>query len=301
MPRNGSGTYNLVNNTWYPPVNGVLATSTDWNTFISDVGSALTQSVSSDGQTPMTGNLPMGGNKITGLAAGTANTDAINFTQQTGRLLNVQIFAASGTYTPTAGTTRIIVEVVGAGGAGGGAVFTGAGTLSAGSGGGAGGFSKSFLTSGFTPTVAVTVGAGGAGVNGANGNAGGNTSFGAFITMPGGGGGNVTAAAAIAGAGGGQGSLGTGGNIVNQRGNSGDPSVAAFAATYLQSGAGGTSIYGGLAPSAFNFTGGGAAATNGSNSSASGSGGSGGTSTSGGGTTVGGAGSSGLITVYEYS
>lgn len=76
MPRNGAGVFSLVNNTWFPPVNGVLATSTDWSTFIIDIQNALTQSVSSDGQTPMTGNLPMGNNKITGLALGTANTDA---------------------------------------------------------------------------------------------------------------------------------------------------------------------------------------------------------------------------------
>lgn len=78
MPRNGAGVFSLVSNTWFPPVNGVLATSTDWSTFIIDIQNALTQSVSSDGQTPMTGNLPMGNNKITGLATGTANTDAAN-------------------------------------------------------------------------------------------------------------------------------------------------------------------------------------------------------------------------------
>lgn len=76
MPRNGAGVFSLVNNTWFPPVNGVLATATDWTPFITDIQNALTQSVSSDGQTPMTGNLPMGNNKITGLANGTANTDA---------------------------------------------------------------------------------------------------------------------------------------------------------------------------------------------------------------------------------
>lgn len=81
MPRNGAGVYSLVNNTWFPPVNGVLATSTDWTPFITDVQNALTQSVSSDGQTPMTGNLPMGNNKITGLANGTAATDAVAFGQ----------------------------------------------------------------------------------------------------------------------------------------------------------------------------------------------------------------------------
>src|SRR6516225_1614526 len=98
MPRNGSGTFNLVNNTWYPPVNGVLATSTDWNTFISDVGSALTQSVSSDGQTAMTGSLPMGGNKIINLATATANNAAARFDQTFGRLIAVTVFTASGTF-----------------------------------------------------------------------------------------------------------------------------------------------------------------------------------------------------------
>lgn len=76
MPRNGAGTFSLVTNTWFPPVNGVLATSSDWTPFIGDVASAMTQSVSNDGQTTMVGNLPMGNNKITGLQNGVAVTDA---------------------------------------------------------------------------------------------------------------------------------------------------------------------------------------------------------------------------------
>lgn len=81
MARNGSGTFNLVTNTWFPPVNGVTATSVDWATFISDIASALTQSVSKDGQTTMTGNLPMGGFKLTGLAAGTATGNSLRWEQ----------------------------------------------------------------------------------------------------------------------------------------------------------------------------------------------------------------------------
>lgn len=76
MPRNGAGVYNLPTSTWYPAVNGVTATSADYNTQMADMQAALTQSVSQDGQTPMTGNLPMGNNKITGLAKGSALTDA---------------------------------------------------------------------------------------------------------------------------------------------------------------------------------------------------------------------------------
>lgn len=81
MPRNGAGQFNLITNSWYPPVNGVLATPTDWEPFIADVAAGLSQSVSSDGQTPMTGNLQMGNNKITGLAPGTAGSDAVSFNQ----------------------------------------------------------------------------------------------------------------------------------------------------------------------------------------------------------------------------
>lgn len=99
MPRNGAGVFNLVNNTWFPPVTGVLATSTDWSTFISDIASAMTQSVSSDGQTPMTGNLPMGNNKITGLANGSAATDAATFGQ-----MNTAIAQNVSQWTVFAGT-----------------------------------------------------------------------------------------------------------------------------------------------------------------------------------------------------
>ena len=47
-----------------------------------------------------------------------------------GRLSAIQVFSANGTYTPTVGTTFAIVEVLGAGGAGGGAVATAVGQFS---------------------------------------------------------------------------------------------------------------------------------------------------------------------------
>lgn len=81
MARNGSGTYNLVTNSWYPPVNGVSATATDWQTFIEDVAAALTQSIAADGQTPITGNLSMGGNILTGLGAGSATGHSLRWQQ----------------------------------------------------------------------------------------------------------------------------------------------------------------------------------------------------------------------------
>jgi hypothetical protein len=79
MSRNGSGTYVLpVGN---PVVTGTTITSNWANTTFSDVATALTGSVAADGQTPMTGPLAMGNNKITGLADGTASTDAATINQ----------------------------------------------------------------------------------------------------------------------------------------------------------------------------------------------------------------------------
>lgn len=81
MARNGSGTYNLLTNSWNPATSGVSATAVDWQNLINDVAAALTQSLSADGQTPMTGNLNAGNNKITGLAAGTGAGQSIRWEQ----------------------------------------------------------------------------------------------------------------------------------------------------------------------------------------------------------------------------
>ncbi|MCA2935431.1 MAG: hypothetical protein IM445_11985, partial [Microcystis sp. M015S1] len=81
MARNGSGTYNLLTNSWNPATNGNSATAVDWQNLINDVASALTQSLSADGQTPITGNLNAGNNKITGLAAGSATGDSLRWEQ----------------------------------------------------------------------------------------------------------------------------------------------------------------------------------------------------------------------------
>jgi hypothetical protein len=73
MSRNGSGIYNLP--TGNPVVTGTTITSNWANTTLSDISTALTGSVASDGQTPITGDLQLGGNKITGLGTPTATTD----------------------------------------------------------------------------------------------------------------------------------------------------------------------------------------------------------------------------------
>ena len=66
MSRNGSGTYNLPAGN--PVVTGTTITSTWANSTLSDIGNALTGSVASDGQTPMSGSLNMGNNQITNTA-----------------------------------------------------------------------------------------------------------------------------------------------------------------------------------------------------------------------------------------
>lgn len=81
MARNGSGGFSLLINTWNPATTGVSATVTDWQALINDIATAMQQSVSSDGQTAMTGNLAMGNNKLTGLAAGTATGHSLRWEQ----------------------------------------------------------------------------------------------------------------------------------------------------------------------------------------------------------------------------
>ena len=79
MSRNGSGTYTLPAGN--PVVTGTTISSTWANNTLTDIANGLTQSVSADGQTPITGVLQMGSNKITGMAAGTVAGDAVEFAQ----------------------------------------------------------------------------------------------------------------------------------------------------------------------------------------------------------------------------
>ena len=79
MSRNGSGTYSLPAGN--PVVSGTTITSAWANSTLNDIATALTGSVAADGQTPMTGTLNLGTNRITGVSNGTLPTDAINLSQ----------------------------------------------------------------------------------------------------------------------------------------------------------------------------------------------------------------------------
>lgn len=78
MPRS-SGTYTLPAGN--PVVTGTTITSTWANTTLSDIATALTGSVATDGTAPMTGALQMGNNKITGVADGVASSDVATVNQ----------------------------------------------------------------------------------------------------------------------------------------------------------------------------------------------------------------------------
>ena len=97
MSRNGSGQYSLPVNSWNPATNGISATAADWQTLIDDVETALTASLAADGQTPMTGNLPMGNNKLTGLSAGTAAGNSLRWEQLFSQGVEADIASATTT------------------------------------------------------------------------------------------------------------------------------------------------------------------------------------------------------------
>jgi hypothetical protein len=75
MSRNGSGTYTLPAGN--PVVTGTTITSSWANTTMQNIADALTQSVSSDGQTPMSGPLNMASNNINNVATLNASDCAI--------------------------------------------------------------------------------------------------------------------------------------------------------------------------------------------------------------------------------
>jgi len=97
MSRNGSGTYSAPVNSWNPAVNGVSATASDYQALLDDIVAALTASVCKDGQTTMTGNLPMGGFKLTGLAAGSATGNSARWEQLFDQGIEADIASATTT------------------------------------------------------------------------------------------------------------------------------------------------------------------------------------------------------------
>lgn len=193
---------------------------------------------------------------------------SVGKTAPAGALLNVQVFTSSGTYTPTAGVTRILVDVLGPGGVGStGSTNTASNIRSVGGRGGDGGCLRSL----FTTTVVsqtVTVGA-----------SGGLSSFGSLIASVG------------------QGISGTGG-FVKAAGPSGSNGLSQTSATATSAPISSTGGVGG--------GGGGGLPNSGAGQANSGGGGAGGIGGISFGKSIfpagtGGAGGSGLVVIYEYA
>ena len=130
------------------------------------------------------------GTASAGTAATAARSDHVH-PRSPGKLVGVKVFNSSGTYTPAAGLSNIIVEAVGGGGGGGGAEATGANGYSLSGGGGGGSYAKIQISPAPTAAQTVTIGAGGAGGAAsatASGISGGITSFGSYLSCPAGGG-----------------------------------------------------------------------------------------------------------------
>lgn len=218
-----------------------------------------------------------------------------------GRLLNTQVFVASGTYTPTPGTNSIVVEGCGAGSGGGATAACSGSQSSAGAGGSSGAYGKSRYTGGFTGGIAVTIGAGGNGgtAAGAAPAAGGASSFGALLTLPGGLAVSNSPASTppllspgsvLTGS-----NSPTGANIFGSQGQAGSSGMM-FITTSGQSGSGGSTPYGTGATGRFTSTSG-----NGASGIGFGSGGGGGATTASGTAQSGGNGAPGIVIVWEYA
>ncbi|HFK4861201.1 TPA: hypothetical protein ACJFRV_000526 [Escherichia coli] len=112
-----------------------------------------------------------------------------------GRLLNVQKFSSSQTYTKTPGAKFGIVEAVGGGGAGGSPAQNASGYTSGGGGGNSGCYVRFLVDLSSVDSVSCIIGAGGTPVAQQGGGIGGDTAFGSYATALGGNGGLLLASA----------------------------------------------------------------------------------------------------------
>ena len=101
MSFNGSGTF-VINSTGQPVVTGTVISSTAFNALTADLATGLSTTITKNGQTTPTANLPMGGFKFTGMADGTAGTDSATLSQ---------IQSAYGTFLTVLGINTITATV----------------------------------------------------------------------------------------------------------------------------------------------------------------------------------------------
>jgi len=80
MSFNGSGTF-VINSTGQPVVTGTIISSTAFNALTADLATGLSTTMTKDGQTTATANIPMGNFKFTGLGVGANATDSATIGQ----------------------------------------------------------------------------------------------------------------------------------------------------------------------------------------------------------------------------
>jgi hypothetical protein len=213
-----------------------------------------------------------------------------------GRLLNVRVFAANGTYIPTPGMKTCIVDAIAGGGAGGGTPATNASQFSVSGGAGAGARGKArFTAAQIGASQPVLIGQGGAVNIGSTGGAGGVTSLGSLFSLQGGLGSltgtvvdsSITSFIAAGAAGG---SSITGANISGERGAPGMLGVVSGGSFRAGTGGGPGGGLGGIT-----------ADSAGVSAGPYGSGGAGATAVTNSPAKAGGAGSAGIMIIYEYS
>jgi hypothetical protein len=237
---------------------------------------------------------------ITGATSGLRiqNVSAQNVSEMLVRAIKKQVFTASGTYTPSTGLLYAIIECVGSGGGGGGANNASTTQIYGGGGGGSGSYSRLVATAA-TIGASQTVTIGAAGTGGAagsnNGTAGADVSVGTLCIGKGGGGGNFSSIAQVP-TGGGGGTSGTG-DLAALGTSGGFGAYSTANNTFIPSGSGGSSYFGGGARAVSATAG---AAVNGNNGGSYGAGGSGGHVNSLVGTAAGGNGSTGVVVITEF-
>nr|EIY0201731.1 hypothetical protein [Escherichia coli]EJZ1888676.1 hypothetical protein [Escherichia coli] len=164
-----------------------------------------------------------------------------------GRLLNIQVFTASGTVTKTPGAKKWRIKCLGGGGGSSAAPATGSTEVSVSNGGGSGAYAEGIYDVSSITKASVVIGSGGAGgtagsIYGADGGA---SSVGSFISSPGGKAGLPAGPAnppfqPVANN---NGNSPTGWNIVGSSGAGAEPAVA-VANSYVAGSRGSNSIFG---------------------------------------------------------
>lgn len=228
--------------------------------------------------------------------------DGANIVRATapGTLVNTQYLTSTGTYIKTPGTKNVRVRGVGGGGAGGGVGATSSGSVRAGGGGASGTYGEIWIPN-VPDTVPYTIGSAGNGVLGGDGGNGGSSTFGSYLTLPGGGGGQlgitVTGPARTAGGGSAAGvAVGASYSVQGQRGSD---AFAVSNATVMAGSGSGNPL--GTGASLFIASTSASVSSQGVSGSGSGSGGGGAVSGNGGTAQAGGPATAGAFIVEEFA